>query len=206
MLSHVVGAARMKGLVDGRMQIVLADITTLEVDVIVNAANAALCGGGGVDGAIHDAAGPELLAACRLLGSAQPGEVKLTEGYRLPARMIAHAVGPVWSGGDRNEDVLLASCYSNALALAAEHGLRSIAFPSISTGAFRFPIERAARIALTTVRDGLAQHADIRRAVFCCYDAADLRIYKKVAARVLGVDASAAANAATRPGVDGEKP
>jgi O-acetyl-ADP-ribose deacetylase (regulator of RNase III) len=189
----------------GRIAIVLADITTLEVDVVVNAANAALCGGGGVDGAIHDAAGPELLAECRLLGSAQPGEVKLTKGYRLPARFIAHAVGPVWFGGDRNEEALLASCYSNALTLAAEHGLTSIAFPSISTGAFRFPIERAARIALTTVRDGLAQHADIRRAVFCCYDAADLRIYKKVAAGVLGVGASPAASAAARPGAGGKE-
>lgn len=169
----------------GRIEIVNADITTLHVDMIVNAANAALCGGGGVDGAIHDAAGPELLAECRLLGSARPGEVKLTKGYLLPARFIAHAVGPVWYGGDRNEDALLASCYSNALALAVANELSSVAFPSISTGAYRFPIERAVRVALTTVRDGLLQLPNITRAVFCCYDSADFRTYKKFAASIL---------------------
>jgi O-acetyl-ADP-ribose deacetylase (regulator of RNase III) len=151
----------------------------------VNAANAALCGGGGVDGAIHRAAGPDLLAECRLLGAARPGDVKLTQAYRLPARFIAHAVGPVWHGGDNDEDALLASCYAKALALADANGAASIAFPSISTGAYRFPIERAARIALTTVRNELLLHPGVTRAVFCCFDLVDLRAYTKAAAAVL---------------------
>lgn len=169
----------------GRIEIVGADITTLDVDMIVNAANAAFCGGGGVDGAIHDAAGPELLAVCRTLGAGRPGDVKVTPGYALPARLIAHAVGPVWQGGDRGEDALLQLCYQTALELAVAHDVRTIAFPSISTGAFRFPVERAARIAMTTVRDFLLATPSIARATFCCFDAADERIYRKVAGYVL---------------------
>lgn len=169
----------------GRIEIIRADITILDVDVIVNAANAALCGGGGVDGAIHAAAGPGLLEECRTLGGAKIGEVKLTHGYQLPARFIAHAVGPVWTGGDHGEDGLLAGCYVRALSLAAERGLSTIAFPSISTGAYRFPIERASRIALSTVRDQLKLQPSIKRVTFCCFNDADLRVYRKSADALL---------------------
>lgn len=168
----------------GRVEIITGDITTLEVDVIVNAANAALCGGGGVDGAIHRAAGPELLAECRTLGGARPGEVKLTAGYRLPAKYVAHAVGPVWQGGERGEDQLLEACYRRSLELAVAHGLSSIAFPSISTGAYRFPVERAARIAQRTVRAFLLEMEQLRRVAFCCFTDADLRAYERTAAVV----------------------
>src|ERR1700719_4264766 len=131
-----------------RLDIVVADITTLDVDAVVNAANSSLLGGGGVDGAIHRAAGPELLTECRGLGGCETGSAKITRGYRLKARYVIHAVGPVWSGGGKGEDELLASCYSTALELAAQHKLRSIAFPAISTGIYRFPPDRAARIAV----------------------------------------------------------
>ena len=143
----------------GRIEIVTADITTLDVDVIVNAANATLLGGGGVDGAIHRAAGPELLDECRTLGGAATGEVKLTQGYQLPARYVAHAVGPVWNGGVRGEAELLSSCYSGALDLAAGVGAKSIAFPAISTGVYRYPIEQATRIALSTAASHLEASA-----------------------------------------------
>ena len=147
------------------------DITQIEVDAIVNAANSSLLGGGGVDGAIHAAAGPELLDECRRLGGCGTGEAKITGGYRLIARWVIHTVGPVWHGGDHGEAALLARCYRNSLRLAVERGLRTIAFPSISTGAYRFPIGPAARIAVTEVRRFLAAHPGaLDEVVFICFD------------------------------------
>src|SRR6059036_2509238 len=151
-----------------RLDVLVADITTLTVDAIVNAANPTLLGGGGVDGAIHRAAGPELLAECRALGGCETGSAKITRGYKLKAKHVIHAVGPVWSGGDKGEDDLLASCYRTALALAAEHRLASIAYPSISTGVYRFPPDRAARIAVGTVASEIAAGPrGMERVVFC---------------------------------------
>jgi O-acetyl-ADP-ribose deacetylase (regulator of RNase III) len=162
LLSAEVGATR--------LEICVADITTLDVDAIVNAANAALLGGGGVDGAIHRAAGPELLAECRTLGGCETGAAKITRGYRLKARHVIHAVGPVWTGGQKGEEDLLASCYRTALALAAGHALASIAYPAISTGIYRFPADRAARIAVGTVASEIANSArGMERVVFCCF-------------------------------------
>lgn len=153
-----------------RLEIIVADITTLGVDAIVNAANSSLLGGGGVDGAIHRAAGPELVAACRMLNGAKTGQAKITAGYRLKARHVIHAVGPVWNGGKGNEDELLASCYRCSLALAAENQLASIAFPAISTGVYRFPADRAARIAVGTVVSELAGSAHgLKQGIFCCF-------------------------------------
>ena len=152
-----------------RIEIVEGDITKLDVDAIVNAANEMLAPGGGVCGAIHRAAGPELAEVCASLGGCDTGEAKITPGFRLPARYVIHAVGPVWGGGERGEDRLLAACYRNSLALAAEHGLTSIAYPAISTGVYGFPPERAARIALRTVLAALAGAASISRVVFCCF-------------------------------------
>ena len=159
-----------------------ANIVTLEVDAIVNAANSSLLGGGGVDGAIHRAAGPELVAECRLLGGCKPGEAKLTRGYRLPARHVIHTVGPVWRGGDHGEAQTLAVCYRNALAIAQRHGLASVAFPSISTGIYGYPIQAAARIAIATVAETLAAQAHPPRVVFCCFSAADLAVYRELLA------------------------
>jgi O-acetyl-ADP-ribose deacetylase len=154
----------------GRLEICVADITTLTVDAIVNAANRSLLGGGGVDGAIHRAAGPELLAACKKLGGCATGEAKITPGFRLPAQYVVHAVGPVWGGGNADEDELLASCYRAALDLAAPHGLTSIAYPAISTGIYRFPPDRAARIAVgTVVAELTAAPRGMARVVFCCF-------------------------------------
>jgi len=156
-----------------RLDVVVADITTLDVDAIVNAANSSLLGGGGVDGAIHRAAGRELLAECRTLDGCKTGSAKITRGYRLPARHVIHAVGPVWHGGTSNEDELLASCYRTALALAAQHALGSIAFPAISTGVYRFPLDRAARIAVGTVVKVLAAEdapVALQQVIFCCFN------------------------------------
>src|SRR5262245_53403774 len=160
-----------------RLDICVADITTLTVDAIVNAANSTLLGGGGVDGATHRAAGPELLAECRTLGGCATGSAKITRGYRLPARHVIHAVGPVWHGGGRGEDALLAGCYRTALALARAHALTSIAFPAISTGVYRFPPDRAARIAVATVVKELATPG-MERVVFCCFGWSAVADYK----------------------------
>ena len=150
--------------------IIVADITTLAVDAIVNAANKSLLGGGGVDGAIHRAAGPDLLKECRTLGGCDTGSAKITRGYKLPAKHVIHAVGPVWHGGGSNEDALLASCYSTALDLAAANGLTSVAFPAISTGIYAFPQDRAARIAVGTVASMLKKNArTITKVIFCCF-------------------------------------
>ena len=145
------------------------DICSLSIDAIVNAANGSLCGGGGVDGAIHRAAGPELLAECRTLGRCLSGEVKMTLGYNLPAKYIIHAVGPVWYGGGKNEESLLKSCYINSLEIAYKNGLRSIGFPGISCGAYRFPLPKACRIAIDTVRSFLRTHEDMV-VIFACFD------------------------------------
>ncbi len=154
---------------EGRMAVVEGDITRLDVDAIVNAANESLLGGGGVDGAIHRAAGPGLMAECRTLGGCPTGEAKITAGYNLSARHVIHTVGPVWHGGERGENDLLASCYRRSLELAAAGGLSSVAFPAISTGVYGFPAPRAARIAVATVAAVLAREPDIGRVVFCCF-------------------------------------
>lgn len=165
-----------------RIRAIQADITTLAVDAIVNAANSSLLGGGGVDGAIHRAAGSDLLHECRLLGGCKTGEAKRTGGYRLPARFIVHTVGPVWRGGEHGEEALLTACYRNALRLAAEVDAHSIAFPSISTGIFGYPIEQAARTAVSTVRAELARYPGIDEVLFCCFSANDLAVYQKALA------------------------
>jgi O-acetyl-ADP-ribose deacetylase (regulator of RNase III) len=154
-----------------RIEIVEGDITGLDVDAIVNAANKSLLGGGGVDGAIHRAAGPELRETCAELGGCDTGEARITPGFNLPARYVIHTVGPIWVGGERGEDRLLAACYRNTIALALDHGLASIAYPAISTGAYGFPPDRAARIALRTVLETLADNETIERVVFCCFGA-----------------------------------
>src|SRR5262245_23779230 len=166
---------------NGRVVIQQGDIARLSVDAIVNAANPQLAGGGGVDGAIHRAAGPELAQACRELRGCEVGEAKTTPGFELPAPWVIHAVGPVWQGGNNGEDELLARTYESALRKAMEVGAVSVAFPAISTGAYRFPKERAAQIAVSTVLDFLEQHPAIEQVIFCCFSEADTALYEAVA-------------------------
>ena len=169
-----------------RLEVIVADITTLRVDAIVNAANTSLLGGGGVDGAIHRAAGPDLLAECRVLNGCKTGDAKITRGYRLPARHVIHAVGPVWHGGHQGEDELLASCYRRAIELCHANNLASVAFPAISTGVYRFPADRAAGIAVATVIAALAATPDVTGVIFCCFSGESARLHEAALASSAG--------------------
>ena len=169
-----------------RLEIVEGDITRLQVDAIVNAANTSLLGGGGVDGAIHRAAGPGLLEECRKLGGCPTGEARITGGYRLPARWVIHTVGPIWRGGDQGEDDLLGNCYRNSLALAEQQGIRTIAFPAISTGAYGFPRERAARIAVNQVKSFLEHNTTLERVILVAFGGATYETYRKTVEEILG--------------------
>src|SRR5213080_2816445 len=167
------------GAIMGRILVIEGDITKQQVDAVVNAANTTLLGGGGVDGAIHRAAGPELLEECRKLGGCATGQAKITKGYRLPAKWIIHTVGPVWDDGQHNENQLLASCYRASLALAAQHGIRTIVFPAISTGAYGFPLERATSIAVAETRKFLEQNSEIDKVTFACFGRTAYACYLK---------------------------
>lgn len=167
-----------------RIEVIDADITRQPVDAIVNAANSSLLGGGGVDGAIHRAAGPQLLAECRTLGGCPTGEAKITKGYNLLAKHVIHTVGPIWRGGNANEDQLLENCYRNSLQLAVKRRLKTIAFPSISTGVYGFPIDRASRIAVNTVKAFLENNESIEKVVFVCFGQHDYQIYQDAAKEV----------------------
>jgi len=167
-----------------RIEIAEGDIATMEVDAIVNAANTSLLGGGGVDGAIHRAAGPELLAETKKIGGCPTGEARVSKGYKLPAKWVIHTVGPVWSGGSRNEDMLLSNCYKNSFHVAVETGAESIAFPSISTGVYRFPLERAVNIALKETVNFLSNNQSIKRVVFVCFGSKVYKIYQDAIKRM----------------------
>lgn len=166
-----------------QLEIIVADITALSVDAIVNAANTSLLGGGGVDGAIHRAAGPELVAECRMLHGCKTGDAKITKGYRLKAAHVIHAVGPVWNGGTIGEDDLLASCYRRAMELCGKHKLTSVAFPAISTGIYRFPADRAAEIAVRTTVEMLPAAPSVGRVVFCCFSEPSAKLHAEALAR-----------------------
>jgi O-acetyl-ADP-ribose deacetylase (regulator of RNase III) len=172
--------------VKDRMTIIDGDITRQRVDAIVNAANESLLGGGGVDGAIHHAAGPDLLAECRTLHGCPTGEAKITKGYRLPARFVIHTVGPIWEDGNENEDQFLENCYRNSLKLAVQQGIKTIAFPSISTGIYGFPIERASRIALKTVKTFLENDNSLENVIFVCFGRHDYQVYQRAIQDVFG--------------------
>lgn len=171
---------------ENRMVVIRGDITRLEVDAIVNAANSSLLGGGGVDGAIHRAAGPELVAECRLLGGCPTGEARITKGYRLPARWVIHTVGPVWHSGGHGEDEALASCYRSSLMLASQHGARTVAFPAISTGIYGFPLDRATRIAVSETHQYLDGHPEVEQVVFVAFSSSAEAAYTAELERIQG--------------------
>lgn len=164
---------------NAKIKLCQGDITTFSIDAIVNAANTSLLGGGGVDGAIHRAAGPKLLEECRTLNGCKTGEAKITKGYNLKARFVIHTVGPIWRGGNYDEENLLANCYKNSLQVAVEHGIKTIAFPSISTGIYHFPIEKASAIAVREVLSFLKNESTIEEVLFVCFSKSDLEVYKR---------------------------